>query len=616
MHVKLSKPVQNILKNFVKTTKFWQDNYLILREFKHFPKITVIALLFSFIAAIVEGFNVTLLAAFLQNLTTPNVPFQTKFELLNTLLGADDPSPLNRLYRVSLLLFLSAWIRSGLNYLAQLYTEITQLTLVDRLRKQIFEKLQSVKIDYFNTTKSGELINTITTELEKLKQAFGDAAFLFSRTLNAVVYLISMFWISWQLSIISLMLFSLLAVGLSTLNSRVREASFDVTKANNKFTSIAIEFINGIRTVHAFSTEDFERKRYYNASLNLVNHSKKIASVWMIVKPLAEALATTILVAMIVLAFTVFVTKGLLQTAFLLTFFFVLFRLVPIIQDINGVATHISTMYGSSEVVKKLLEIDERQYFHNGHIEFPGLRRSIEFVSVDFGYDSESLVLSNIRLMIERGRMTALVGASGAGKTTLADLIPRFYDPTRGHVFIDGVDLRDLEIKSLRRKIAVVSQDTFIFNTSVLNNIAYGSEGATDEEIYKAAQLANALEFIQEMPEGFNTQLGDRGVRLSGGQRQRIAIARALLRNPEILILDEATSALDTVSEKLIQESIEKLSVGRTVIVIAHRLSTIVRADKVVVLEQGQIVEQGGYQELLDIKGKLWKYHQMQHQLN
>ncbi|NMF64821.1 heterocyst formation ABC transporter subunit HepA [Brasilonema octagenarum] len=616
MHVKLSKPVQNILKNLVKTTKFWQENYLILREFKHFPKIAAIALLFSFIAAIFEGLNVTLLAAFLQNLTTPNVPFQTKFELLNTLLGADDPLPLNRLYRVSFLLFVSAWIRSGLNYLAQFYTEITQLTLVDRLRKQIFEKLQSVKIGYFNNTKSGELINTITTELEKLKQAFGDAAFLFSRTLNAVVYLTSMFWISWQLSIISLMLFSLLAVGLSTLNSRVREASFDVTKANNNFTSIAIEFINGIRTVHAFSTEDFERKRYYNASLKLVNHSKKIASVWMIVKPLAEALATTILVAMIVLAFTVFVTKGLLQTAFLLTFFFVLFRLVPIIQDINGVATHISTMYGSSEVVKKLLEIDELQYFHNGHIEFSGLKRSIEFVSVDFGYDSESLVLSNIRLMIERGRMTALVGASGAGKTTLADLIPRFYDPTRGHVFIDGVDLQHLEIKSLRRKIAVVSQDTFIFNTSVLNNIAYGSEGATDEEIYKAAQLANALEFIQEMPEGFNTQLGDRGVRLSGGQRQRIAIARALLRNPEILILDEATSALDTVSEKLIQESIEKLSVGRTVIVIAHRLSTIVRADKVVVLEQGQIVEQGGYQELLDIKGKLWKYHQMQHQLN
>lgn len=208
--------------------------------------------------------------------------------------------------------------------------------------------------------------------------------------------------------------------------------------------------------------------------------------------------------------------------------------------------------------------------------------------------------------------MTALVGASGAGKTTLADLIPRFYDPTQGQLLIDGVDIRQLEIKSLRRRLAVVSQDTFIFNTSVRDNIAYGTEGATELAIEEAARQANALEFIQEMPEGFDTQLGDRGVRLSGGQRQRIAIARALLRNPEILILDEATSALDSVSERLIQDSLEKLSVGRTVIAIAHRLSTIVRADQVVVLEQGRIVEQGKYQELLEQRGHLWKYHQMQ----
>jgi ABC-type multidrug transport system fused ATPase/permease subunit len=212
--------------------------------------------------------------------------------------------------------------------------------------------------------------------------------------------------------------------------------------------------------------------------------------------------------------------------------------------------------------------------------------------------------------------MTALVGASGAGKTTLADLIPRFYDPTQGKVLIDGVDLRQFEINSLRRKLAVVSQDTFIFNTSIRNNIAYGTERASEAAIQEAARQANALEFIQETPEGFDTQLGDRGVRLSGGQRQRIAIARALLRNPEILILDEATSALDSVSEGLIQESLEKLSVGRTVIAIAHRLSTIAKADKVVVLEQGRIVEQGKYKELLERRGQLWKYHQMQHEVN
>ncbi|MCJ8281905.1 MAG: ATP-binding cassette domain-containing protein, partial [Rivularia sp. ALOHA_DT_140] len=265
--------------------------------------------------------------------------------------------------------------------------------------------------------------------------------------------------------------------------------------------------------------------------------------------------------------------------------------------------------------VKHLLESDNQAYFQNGSANFTQLNRSIDVVSVDFGYEPTNLVLHNITLTIEKGKTTALVGASGAGKTTLADLIPRFYDPTQGHIHIDGVDLKEIDIYSLRKNMAVVSQDTFIFNTSVWNNIAYGTPNATEAQIKEAARLANALKFIEDMPQGFDTQLGDRGVRLSGGQRQRIAIARALLRDPQILILDEATSALDSVSDRLRQESLEKLSVGRTVIAIAHRLSTIAKADKVVVLEGGYIVEQGKYQDLLQQRGKLWKYHQMQNEV-
>jgi len=272
-----------------------------------------------------------------------------------------------------------------------------------------------------------------------------------------------------------------------------------------------------------------------------------------------------------------------------------------------------STLHGSIDNIKNLLRTDDKVYFKNGNIQFPGFQRSIDLVSVDFAYNVNQQILKNVTLTIERGKMTALIGASGAGKTTLADLIPRFHDATDGDVYIDEVDIKQLEINSLRRKIAVVSQDTFIFNASVWDNIAYGTPEATEWEIKEAARLANALEFILQMPEGFDTTMGDRGVRLSGGQRQRIAIARALLRNPEILILDEATSALDSISEQLIQDSLEKLSAGRTVIAIAHRLSTIAKADKVVVLEQGRIVEQGKYQELLKIQGKLWKYHQMQY---
>ena len=243
------------------------------------------------------------------------------------------------------------------------------------------------------------------------------------------------------------------------------------------------------------------------------------------------------------------------------------------------------------------------------------LKQGIDLMSVDFGYDGKHLVLQNITLSIERGKMTALVGGTGAGKTPLADLIPRFYDVTDGIISLDGVDIRRLDINSLRSKIAVVSQDTFIFNDSVWNNIAYGTMGATEAEIKQAAHLANAIDFIQEMPEGFDSILGDRGVCLSGGQRQRIAIARALLKNPEILILDEATSALDSMTEKLIQESLEKLAMGRTVIAIAHRLSTIAKADKVVGLEHGRIMEQGSYQELLKLRGKLWQYHKTQYEI-
>lgn len=597
----------------MKATKIWKNNYLFLREFKYFPKVVILALVFSFLAATFEGVGIGFLLSFLQSLTNPDAaPIKTGIGWFDIFILGVNTSATSRLYRISALILISTWIRSGFNYLASLYIEISQLNLLDRLRKQIFEQLQAVSLSFFSKTKTGELINTITTEIEKIKQAFGGAAFLITRSLTITTYLLSMLLLSWQLTVVSLLLFSLMAVGLSTLIAKAREKSFAVTVANGDLTSTAIEFINGIRTVQAFGAQDFERHRYYKASSNVIQSTTKLAIAWTSVKPLAEGLATTILVGMILVAFTGSLTNGALNVASLLTFFFVLFRLVPIMQDINGTRAVLSTLQGSTQNIKELLRTDNKQYFKNGHIKFLGLKQSIDFVSVDFGYGDSKLVLNNITLTIEGGQMTALVGASGAGKTTLADLVARFYEPTAGQVLIDGVDLRQIEINSLRHKLAVVSQDTFIFNTSVRNNIAYGSEGATEVAIERAAKLANALEFIQDMPEGFETQLGDRGVRLSGGQRQRIAIARALLRDPDILILDEATSALDSVSERLIQESLETLSVGRTVIAIAHRLSTIVRANKVVVLEQGRIVEQGGYQELLEQRGHLWKYHQMQ----
>lgn len=606
------KPIRNLLK----ATKFWQENYVILREFKHLRKVALIALIFTFTAAAFEGFGVGFLLAFLQSLTDPKAePIQTGINWFDVWFLGINASSIERLYRVSALILLVTLLRTGFTYLGQIYSEIANHNLGDRLRRRIFEQLQSLSLRYFAKTRSGELVNSLTSEVHQIAYAFGITSFLITRSSTLIAYLISMLLLSWQLTVISVMLFALLSAAITMLLGRVREASFEWSKASGWYASVALEFINGIRTVQAFATQDFERERFYGASSQLKKAAIKGLAASASVEPLAEGGATAILIGILLLAFATLIPQGQLQPAGLLTFLFVLFRLMPIIRQMNGSRAQISSFQGPLSSIKELLRTDNKPYLIDGKLQFSALKRGIEFVSVDFGYDANNLVLHNVTLTIKKGTTTALVGASGAGKSTLADLIPRFYDPTAGQILIDGIDLREFEINSLRRQLAVVSQDTFIFNTSVRNNIAYGTENADEKAILAVAKLANAWEFIQKLPEGFDTQLGDRGVRLSGGQRQRIAIARALLRNPEILILDEATSALDSVSERLIQESLEKLSQGRTVIAIAHRLSTIVRADKVVVLEAGKIVEQGRYNDLLEQRGKLWKYHQMQHDL-
>jgi ABC-type multidrug transport system fused ATPase/permease subunit len=452
------------------------------------------------------------------------------------------------------------------------------------------------------------LINTLTAEVNQLQVAIGTFGFVFSKGSVVLIYIVVAFWLSWPLTLMAVALFSVTAVGLSNLNRRIREASFPVSRAS--------EFVSGIRTVQAFASQDFERQRFYRAADGFVEAITVVVKRSALVRPLAEAVASTILIAMIIVGMAVFVANGTLEVASLLTFLFVLFRMVPAIQELNGNSATLSALQGSIDNIQNLLRTEDKPYLQNGYRQFDGLQSAIAIKAVDFGYDPAVPILRNITVTIEKGTTVALVGSSGAGKSTLADLIARFYDPTQGEILFDGIDLREYDIASVRRRMAIVSQDTFIFNASVRDNIAYGSPEATDEEIWRAAELANAKDFIQEMPEGFNTVLGDRGVRLSGGQRQRIAIARALLRNPEILILDEATSALDSVSERLIQESLEKLAVGRTVIAIAHRLSTIINADRVIVLDHGKIVEQGTYSGLLQEKSFLWRYHNLQNKVN
>ncbi|MDJ0569292.1 MAG: ABC transporter ATP-binding protein [Pleurocapsa sp. MO_192.B19] len=608
--------ISRSLRRLMKATKFWRDNYFLLREFKHFRRIAVLAIIFSLLAAAFEGFGIGFILSFLKSFTEPNAePIQTGVQWLDVwILGVNLP-PTARLYRISGLILITTLCRLSFSYLGQLYSYISQIQLAYRIRLRIFEQLQALSLSYFTSTRSGNLINTLTTEIARLMQALNVISVFIIRGSTLVVLMGSLLLLSWQLTIISGLLFILIAVGLSTLLRKIREVSFDITKANNHFASVSLEFINGIRTVHIFAAKDFERRRFYDASRQVLQASSRARAVQAFIEPLSEGGGTIMLLSILILGFAVLIPQGLLESASFFTFLFVLLRIIPIVRTLNGVRAKLSNCYGPLDNIRQLLSKDDKPYMKNGQIQFTKLRRGIEFVGLDFGYEPNKLILHDISLTIAQGKTVALVGASGAGKSTLADLITRFYDPVRGEILIDGIELAKFELDSLRRKLAVVSQDTFIFNTSVRQNIAYGLTEVDEEKIKQAAHRANAWEFIQKLPEGLDTQLGDRGVRLSGGQRQRLAIARALLRNPEILILDEATSALDSISERLIQESLEQLSAGRTVIVIAHRLSTIMKADKVVVLEKGRIVEQGTYQELLQQRGQLWRYHQMQHEV-
>ncbi|MGD1899073.1 MAG: heterocyst formation ABC transporter subunit HepA [Phormidesmis sp.] len=609
--MRLKLPI--FVRRLLKTTRFWQENRLILREFRHFRLIAVLAVVFALTAAAFEGITVGFITSFLQGLTNPNEPpITTGIEWFDTIVLATQAPSTQRIYRLSGLLLVGVWVRAIFDYLAAVYAKKASLKLVDRLRRKIFDQLASFRLSYYATAKPGALISTLRGEVKQVQKAFDLLANSFVFSAKLLAYMIAMLVLSWQLLLTSVLVFGLLGVGLTALTGRVREASFEVPKANKIFTSSALAFVSGIRTVHASCTQTLESKRYYRATEEIYRAQMGVIRLSELVQPIIEGAGATLLVGMVVVSYGLLIATGQLTVAELLTFLFVLVRATPLFSALNATLVGFVASQGSLEAVTEILRRDDKPYLQDGSRQFTGLQRSIDFESVDFAYPAGEMVLHDITLSLPQGKTTALVGSSGAGKTTLADLLPRFYDPTQGRILIDGVDLQSFAIDSFRQRIAIVSQDTFVFNTTVRENIVYGIENASDAQVQEAARMANALAFIQALPRGFDSVLGDRGIRLSGGQRQRIAIARALLRNPEILILDEATSALDSLTERLIQESLAVLSEGRTVIVIAHRLSTIADAEKVVVLEQGRIVEQGSYQELLDSHGKLWEYHQTQ----
>jgi subfamily B ATP-binding cassette protein MsbA len=374
-----------------------------------------------------------------------------------------------------------------------------------------------------------------------------------------------------------------------------------------------LETLNGIRLVKATGNEEKEYERITKLirDRELADFQSQVNSE--AITPLSEVMGITALLLIVLLSKTFFAEQVSSLSTVLLTYLLVLLRVLPLISQLNTIRSNFASTAASVDVTNEFLSLDDKPFMGNGKLPYTKLEEGVSFNSLCFAYPGhEKYVLKDVSLYLPRGTTLALVGSSGAGKSTLADLLPRFYDPIAGSITIDGTDLREFDVISLRKRMGIVSQDTFLFNDSVQNNIAYGRPEATDDEILIAAKQANAYEFISKLPQGFDTLIGDRGVMLSGGQRQRLAIARALLQNPEILILDEATSALDTVSERLVQAALDYLSRDRTTLIIAHRLSTVQKANQIAVLDQGQVVEVGTHEELLQKGGYYSRLYSMQ----
>jgi ABC-type multidrug transport system fused ATPase/permease subunit len=499
------------------------------------------------------------------------------------------------------------------SYASGLVSSSLMRTLTCDLREAGLRLLLEVDLDFYSQTRVGDLINRLGGEVGRATGAISTLIRIVITVITVLVFVGLLLAISWQLTLASTVLLALVAVVNQYSINRAKAFGKDLSEMSKAYSIGVLEALQGIRLVKATGNEEREYQRLHKLIRDREVADFKSNANYAAIAPVSEVTGIVGLLAIVFLGRTFFAQQLEALSTVLLTYLLLLSRLLPFISQLNGARGSLANISPSVEIVHDFLRRDNKPFMGNGSVIYKPLREGIHFNQLSFAYPSQpDLVLKDVDLYLPRGTTLALVGSSGAGKSTLADLLPRFYDPTKGCITLDGIDLREFDIKSLRSVMGIVSQDTYLFNTSVRNNIAYARPNATDEEVIAAAKRANAYEFIEGLPLKFDTMIGDRGVLLSGGQRQRLAIARALVQDPDILILDEATSALDTVSERLVQAAIEELSRERTTLVIAHRLSTVQKADQIAVLEKGCVVEVGTHKELLSKGGYYSRLYEMQ----
>ncbi|NIM19434.1 MAG: ATP-binding cassette domain-containing protein [Candidatus Latescibacteria bacterium] len=528
----------------------------------------------------------------------------------NAYIYAGDPK--SRLYRFCALFLVLIFLKNIFGYIQTYLTVYLEQKVLYRIRRAVYAHVQCLPLSYFAREKTGHIISRITNDVTQLRGAIvGVAASILRNVLMTLIALLIILSISWKLSLLTIVVLPLNVLLVGKIGKKLKKRSFRTQEGMAEMTAVLEETISGMRVVKAFNAGEHEKRRFDRFSDKHLKQFLKMKLWGALSSPSSEFLGT-ISVVLIMWYGGSLVLRGVIAPENLMLFVGAMIWVVTPVKNLSKLNNVIQESLASAQRVFAILDLpaeplDER--FGGREATF---EKSIRFETVDFEYQPGKPVLREVDFSVEPGEIIAIVGPSGAGKTTLVDLIPRFYTPTSGRILFDGVDSRDIQLRSLRSLMGIVTQETILFNDTAKNNIAYGRDDYPAEKIIQAAKAANAHDFIVELPESYNTVIGERGTQLSGGQRQRIAIARAILKDPKILIFDEATSALDTESEMLVQEAIERLLKGRTTFVIAHRLSTVQNADRILVLENGVMKECGTHSELLISDGVYRKLYDLQ----
>jgi len=519
------------------------------------------------------------------------------------------------LLRICIIIIIAFFLKNVFGYLQGNFMTYVEFAAMKDLRDQAYKHLHKLPMSYFKKERVGNLISRFTNDVTIIQSSIS-ATFsnLIKEPLTILVFLFIAISISWRLTLFAFLILPFSMSIIAWIGFKLRKQTSKLQSKLADITSVLQETISGVKVVKSFGMEEYENRRFMEETRSFFKLVLRIVFVRNASSPLTEFLSVIVGAFIIYYGGLLVIDEKSLSASQFLGFLFAIFQLMPPIKELSSVNNRIQEASAAADRIFEILDTQPSIKDPENPLILEKFEKNLEFKNIFFRYeDSEEWVLNDISFIANKGEIIAFVGPSGGGKSTLADLIPRFYDPTSGSILIDGIDIKNFSIKSLRAKMGIVTQETFLFNTTIKENIAYGLSDCPLEKIIAAAKTANAHDFIMEMPKGYDTIIGERGIKLSGGQRQRLTIARALLKNPEIMIFDEATSALDNESEILVQEAIERLMKNRTTFVIAHRLSTIRNATKIIVIDRGKIVQVGKHEELILQEGQLYKkFYEMQ----